>query len=88
MRVRLCVARCLIFLLFGCDRPGDALDRAVDLRNRIADGNGCRFTATVSADYGEKVYAFSAKCETDPNGDLTFEVTSPTTIAGIGGNSM
>ena len=72
-------------LLCGCSNQDNALDKALSLRNRIVDGSSCCFSATVSADYGDKLYVYSAKCTAERNGDLTFEVISPLTIAGITG---
>jgi len=55
------------------------------LRNKLLDSNGCSFRAVITADYGEKVYEFSMDCATDKEGNLTFLVTEPATIAGISG---
>ena len=86
MRVRLAAILCIVILLSGCKGSGDSLDRAVALRNRILRGNGCSFTAAVTADYGEQIYVFKMDCETDREGNLTFTVKEPATIAGITGN--
>ena len=57
MRTRLAAVMSVIMVfLFGCSEGQDALDRAVALRNRILQGDGCSFRATVTADYGEKIY--------------------------------
>ena len=85
MRVKLAVVLCVIILLCGCSNQDDALGRAVALRNKITGSSGCSFSVTVTADYGDKLYVFSSNCVTDRNGDLSFEVTSPLTIAGITG---
>lgn len=76
---------CVISLLSGCGGSEDALDRALALRNDLTAGNGCSFETAVTADYGEHIYNFSMDCETDPQGNLTFSVTAPATIAGISG---
>lgn len=55
------------------------------LRNRILDSNGCSFHATVTADYGEKLYVFSMDCISDKEGNLKFSVVSPETVSGITG---
>jgi len=85
MRIKLTAVLCLILMLSGCGSKEDGLSRAIALRSRILSCNGCSFSVTVAADYGEKIYTFSAKCETNKNGDLSFEVTAPATIAGICG---
>lgn len=75
----------LMFSLAGCTDADSALDRAMVLRNKLSASQGCSFEATVTADYGEKIYTFAMKCSTDSNGLLTFEVTAPETIQGITG---
>lgn len=85
MRARLAAIICVAFLLSGCKGSGDSLDRAVALRNRILQEDGCCFSATVTADYGEQIYVFKMDCQADREGDLTFTVTEPATIAGITG---
>lgn len=85
MRYRLAAIVCVLLLFSGCKGSGDSLDRAVALRNRVLRGDGCSFTATVTADYGEQIYIFKMDCKTNKEGDLTFTVTEPTTIAGITG---
>jgi len=85
MRIRLAAILCVIFLLSGCKGSGDSLGRAVALRNRVLDSNGCSFQATVTADYGEQIYVFKMDCKTDREGNLSFTVAEPATIAGIAG---
>lgn len=85
MRIRLAAIFCVVILLSGCKGSEDSLSRAVALRNRILRANGCSFTATVTADYGEQIYVFKMDCETDQEGNLIFTVKEPATIAGITG---
>ena len=85
MRARLAAILSVIILLSGCSKGSDALGRAVALRNKLLSSNGCNFQANVTADYGEKIYVFSLECETDKNGDLSFQVSAPATISGISG---
>lgn len=85
MRYRLAAIVCVLLLLSGCKGSGDSLDRAIALRNRILSGDGCSFTATVTADYGEQIYIFKMECKTDREGNLTFTVAEPATIAGTTG---
>ena len=85
MRVRLATILCIVILLSGCKGSGNSLDRAVALRNRILRANGCTFSATVTADYGEQIYVFKMDCEADREGNLTFTVKEPATIDGITG---
>lgn len=85
MRARLAAIVCVLFLLSGCKGSGDALDRAVALRNRVLDSSGCSFCVAVTADYGEQIYVFKMDCKVDREGNMTFTVTEPATIAGITG---
>ena len=85
MRIRLAAIVCMLLVLTGCKGSGETLDKAVSLRNRILSGNGCSFRTTVTADYGEQLYMFQMDCKTDREGNLTFTVVEPVTIAGITG---
>ncbi len=75
----------LVFLLYGCNKTNGSLDAAISLRNNILQSNGCSFNATVTADYGEQIYVFSMECISDKDGNVSFCVTKPETIAGITG---
>lgn len=85
MRVKLAAVLCLAILLTGCKSANKSLEQALLLRNKLSQSNGCRFSTTVVADYGEQVYTFAMDCQADSSGNLEFEVTSPETIAGITG---
>lgn len=85
MRGRLACVLCIILLLTGCKGANSGVDRAIALRNKLAESNGCSFHAKITADYGEKIYVFSMDCTTDKEGNLTFSVTEPATISGITG---
>ncbi len=74
-----------VLFLFGCGKNSGEIGGAIAMRQRLLSGNGCAFTATVTADYGDKVYAFSMACKADKVGDMTFAVIAPELIAGISG---
>jgi len=78
---------CLLILCFliGCSGGEKDLERAMALRSRLLKAASCSFDAVVTADYGDKTYSFSMACQADPQGDLSFTVTAPETIAGITG---
>ena len=76
---------CILLLLTGCTRGGGSVERALALRKTLVERNGCSFDADITADYGDNVYVFSMECTTDKEGNLTFCVTEPETIAGISG---
>ena len=85
MRIRIAAILCILLCLSGCKDTKESLDKAIALRNRILNSGGCSFCATVTADYGEQIYVFRMDCQTDKDGNLTFTVKEPATIAGITG---
>ena len=76
---------CLAILLTGCADVNAPIEKALKLRKEIEDSNGCAFETTITADYGETLYTFSMDCQTDSEGNLTFTVLKPDSIAGISG---
>ena len=85
MRAALACLLCIVFLFTGCEHSVETLNKALALRNQILEKDGCSFSAEVTADYGEQLYVFSLDCETNKEGNLSFTVTAPATIAGITG---
>ena len=85
MRGKLAALLCVVLLLCGCRKTDDSLNKALSIRNKLQEGNGCSFSASIQADYGEKIYVFRMDCRTDQAGNLTFSVTEPTTLYGITG---
>ena len=75
----------VMFIISGCANISSELDRTMRLRNRLLNGDGCTFDAVITADYGEKFYTFSLKCQSDRSGNVVFEVIQPETISGITG---
>lgn len=73
-----------LVLLTGCAGSRDALDRVMALRADLL-AVPCSFRATVTADYGDAVHSFAMDCRSETNGELTFTVVSPESIAGISG---
>lgn len=76
----------LLLLLSGCGKAGStAMDQALQFRSTLLAAKGCNFSAKITADYGEKVYTFGVDCAADAEGNVTFSVTEPASIAGITG---
>ena len=71
--------------LTGCKNINEPLDRVIELRDSILTGNGCKFNTVISADYEDSVHVFKMDCQFDADGNMTFTVTEPDTIAGITG---
>lgn len=74
----------VLLLLTGCSETQNRIDRAMELRSRLLR-SGCSFTADITADYGDKVHAFTLSCTGDAQGNLTFAVAEPESISGITG---
>lgn len=72
-------------LLTGCGNADREMKQAMELRDKLLSGNGCSFSAAVTADYGDELYEFSMDCQADALGKVSFTVTQPETIAGITG---
>lgn len=85
MRVKFVSLICVVFILTGCKNANSFMENTVSLRESITKSNGCSFSATITADYGEKLYAFSMDCQTDKDGNMSFAVMEPATLAGITG---
>ena len=73
-----------IILFTGCASSGNEMDRALALRSQIQRSQ-ITFDVELTADYGDKTYEFSLACKGDTQGNLSFTVTEPESIAGISG---
>lgn len=74
----------LIGMLTGCGSQS-SVEKALNLRSLLLNGNGCTFRTEITADYGDKVYTFVMDNTVDKDGNLSFKVISPDSIAGITG---
>lgn len=75
----------LLCFLSGCSGASKEIERGMALRSKILKASECSFDAAITADYGDKLYSFSMACQADTQGNLTFTVTAPDTLAGISG---
>ena len=78
------VLLCAVLFLTGCSAETE-LEQAIAFRGDLLAGQGCSFTAHVTADYGDELQEFTMECRGDASGRITFQVTAPETIAGITG---
>lgn len=80
------LAVCILvsLILAGCAQSQSRIDRCMALRAKLLRC-GCQFTAEVTADYGDKLHTFTLACAADAQGNLTFSVIQPESIAGISG---
>jgi len=82
MKIRV-ISLCMLLFLSGCSANGH-IERGMALRSALLRSES-RFTTDITADYGDKVCSFAMDCAFSDNGDMTFTVTAPETIAGITG---
>ena len=75
-----------VVLLWGCSATEEnRMDEALAFRAGLQGAGGCTFAGEITADYGDQVYTCAVTCTTDGEGNLTFCLTAPETIAGITG---
>lgn len=84
MMKRMFMIVCLIVLLAGCATGGAEMERALNLRVKLQN-TAFAFQTVITADYGDKTYSFTMDCTADKEGNVTFEVAEPASIAGITG---
>lgn len=72
-------------ILCGCTGKRAEMDRAMTLRANLLACQSVSFDTAITADYGDEIYSFGMNCQADNQGNLTFAVTEPETIAGITG---
>lgn len=82
---RVLIVAVILLTLCGCSGTGAEMNRALLLRENLLKSAECTFTATIAADYGDKVYTFTMDCKADSAGTVTFTVIEPETISGICG---
>lgn len=81
------ILACIVILVFlnGCGSGDGALQRSMQLRERLLKANECCFDAVITADYTDSIYTFQLTCQADNTGKLRFTVTDPASISGIAG---
>lgn len=75
----------LVLLLSGCSGEDALMERSLAIRSSVLSAQRIQFTCTVTADYGDRVFSFTAACTADQDGNIAFEITQPESIAGITG---
>lgn len=61
------------------------MERGLQLRSQLLQAKQCSFSVEISAEYEDSIHNFAMDCQGDPEGNLTFVVTEPESIAGISG---
>lgn len=72
-------------LLVGCSGETAEIDRGIALRERLLSCDSCTFETVITADFGDKTYAFTLGCQGYSDGSLSFTVEEPDSISGISG---
>ena len=76
----------LIVVLFtGCSKTPKEMERALTLRTKLLQASSCTFDAEITADYAEILHVFRMNCSADAQGEVSFRVSAPESIAGITG---
>lgn len=83
MKIRV-ISLCMLLFLSGCDASAQ-IERGMALRSALLRSDSS-FETRITADYGDKTFTYSMQCAFTDNGDMTFTVTAPETIAGITGS--
>lgn len=74
----------IALLLTGCSGQSKEMERTLKLRTKLLSSS-CSFDADISADYGDKLHTFSLQCQADAQGNVSFTVLKPDSIASISG---
>lgn len=80
--------RCLAVLLLlcclvGCAAGESTLAPAIAFRAALVQAGGCRFTAAITVDYGQRVQCFTLACDADGEGTTGITLLEPETVAGV-----
>lgn len=84
MRKTLAALAAVMLFISGCANENKGLERAMALRTRLLSSS-CRFTADITADYGDTLSFFSMECQADSMGNISFTILEPESIRDITG---
>lgn len=81
----LCALMILLCLLSACGKQEkkDGLQEAVDSRAALLEAGGCRFTAQLRADVGERIFDATLACQRESDGTMEMTVLAPESIEGV-----
>jgi len=74
----------LALFLHGCSAENVQMDQAIQLRRTLSE-KSCAFTVSVVANHESEIFSFSARCQSEINGDLSFTVLKPESIRDLSG---
>ena len=72
----------MLLILSGCGRGDRDAERLLEIRTR-ALAAACAMEASVTADYGDRVYEFVLRLEESAPGEGVVSVLAPETLAGV-----
>ena len=75
----------LLLFISGCDHTSKEIEKSMQFRSRILQSSQCRYTAEITADYGDQLCVFTLDCTADNAGKVSFTVVEPSDISGISG---
>ncbi|MDD4714990.1 MAG: hypothetical protein PHT34_00340 [Oscillospiraceae bacterium] len=73
----------LILLLCACGKDSKAEERALSIRAQMAGTSAMTMQADVTADYGDRVYAYTLKLDWKKEGQSVLAVLKPDNIKGV-----
>ena len=73
----------LFLCLSGCQGSVQENNLALALRADFLAMDGCSGTMDITADYGERVYAYTVSFSSTQETDMTMVITAPQEVAGI-----
>lgn len=82
---RMAVFLVVVCLISGCKNSDGELNQVIGFRQQLLSASLCQFETDVTADYGDKLFTFSAQCQVQGDGQLQFAITAPESIQGITG---
>ena len=74
-----------VLFLFGCSDESKYLNNIIGLRELLNNSSKCSYVASVTLDYGDSLYVFSANCTLDAENNMDFTIIEPVSIEGISG---
>ena len=75
----------ILVMLTGCKSEESILSQGIAFRGALLSAGGCSFRGEITVDYGQEVSSFTLDCVADHEGNVSFRVLEPETIADITG---
>ena len=82
----LMISLLLLCLLCGCTGADSNNDLTLELRSDFLSREGCSGVMELTADYGQRVYAYTVEFDGTVKDGMTLVITAPEEVAGITAN--